>query len=224
MSSKIFSIIIILFSLNLQAFENDFVLKVGASGTYSSFNTRAANSSSSFGPGVNTNFGYKWTSLEFDFTSNIIFGRTTDLSFAANGIEVSGDARFRKVTFGPNLKYLTPYKIYKNWQFFMGGGPIWSIQTYKFSEYKYRDTTFKDEYQIVSLARGGQLSIGFEEDMKFKEMHQVFIELSALYENSYEVAISDTSDFKQVKTLNQDHSDQGIDSWTIIVAMGMTIF
>jgi hypothetical protein len=104
-------------------------------------------------------------------------------------------------------------------------GPAWSLQTVKFDDEVQSDgPLFNRNQKLTFESYGGSLSIGFEEDLPYKEMHQVYIELNYSYMETYKVRVVDKSDFTETNILSVEESKQNFNGHFFAISIGMTIF
>jgi len=182
------------------------------------------NEDESNGFGVVTHFGYKWTKWEVNASSNVSFGKVEDLTFKAGGQEFIGSGSYKNVTISPMLKYITDVQPIDNWFLYFTGGPVWSAQTMKLKKFIIVGKVPSKEFKLVYESFGGQLGFGIDEITKFKEMHPVYLELIFSVSTSYKVSIVDTSDFKETSILSSEEAKQDINTYSITLNFGMTMF
>lgn len=174
------------------------------------------------GYGFNTSAGYRWNNWEALFASDVLFGKLNDLTFKVDSSEIRGDGSFRIFSLSPMVRYNTPYSIYNRWNFFIAAGPTWSLHTFIITN-NLNNTNFSSKQRINFENRGGSVSIGVEEIVPFKEMHPTFIEIGYSYMRSKQIFIVDASDFKDVKTLSQGHSND-FHGHYFVAKFGITLF
>lgn len=217
---------IFLFTLQpVHAYRYDMHLKGGISQSYGKIKGLEDSEDLSHGTGFNTHFGYKSKYFEFNLSSYIHWGEMEDLRFRSRGEEITGEGQWRNVSFGPTVKYqFRGVQPVKNWFMYLSTGPMWSLQTVKFDEFESTGPLFNADQKLTYESYGGSFSIGFEEDLPYKEMHQVFIELNYSYMKTYKVRSVDKSDFSEINILSEEESKQDFSGHFLTVSLGMTIF
>ncbi len=224
--SVIFLLIIILGSKNIYAYRYDMHIKGGIAQSYGKTKALEDTEEWAHGTGFNTHFGYKAKYFEFNLSSYIFWGEMEDLRFRARGEDITGEGTWRSVSFGPTIKYqFRGIQPVKNWFMYASMGPMWSLQTVKFDdELKSSGPLFNKNQKLTYESYGGAISIGFEEDLPYKEMHQVYIELNYSYMSTYKARVVDKSDFAETNILSTEESKQELDGHFIAISIGMTIF
>lgn len=222
---KVFFIFyILLFSLNVHAFQNDMALKGGLGLSQATIHAFDSSEDHMTGFGFNTQFGYRFEKWEVNLASYIYWGKIDDLRFHANNTSVVGSGAFRHVSFGPVFKYLFEWQPIKSWNFYMGAGPSWSMQTVRLQEFQTTTGTFSKDYKLTYISRGGMISFGIEELLPFKEMHPVYLEILYSYKKSKDVSVVDASDFTEVRTISTEETKQDIRGSFIMINAGITLF
>ncbi len=207
------------------AYRYDIHLKGGLTQGYGKIKGLEDSEDLSHGTGFNTHFGYKSKYFEFNLSSYITWGEMEDLKFSARDEIITGEGQWRNVTFGPMIKYqLRGVQPYKNWFMYIATGPTWSLQTVKFDEYESSGPLFNSDQKLTFESYGGSFSIGFEEDLPYKEMHQVFVELNYSYLHTYKVRVVDKSDFTETSILSVEETQQNFSGHFLAISLGMTIF
>lgn len=218
-------LILFLLSLNSHAYRYDFFFKGGINQTYANIKGTEGSDDLLRGTGFNTHFGYKWKYFDIAFTSNIYWGEIDDITINVAGERVRGEGTIRHVSFGPILRYqFRGVQPVKDWFLFAGLGPVLSIQTIKMDEFTSTGTSFNQNQKVVYESTGGVFVIGFEEDLPYKEMHQVFIELSYSYKKSRELSIVDASNFVETNILSTQEAQQDLSGHYYMISIGFTVF
>lgn len=215
---------ILLFLNTANAYQNDMSLKGGLGISQAQIKALRNTKDDMTGFGFNTQFGYRFTQFEINLSSYIYWGSIDDLEFNATGTTVAGDGTFRHVSFGPIFKYITNWQPIRDWNFYFGLGPVWSLQTIKLNEFETTEGEFEDKYKLSYRSNGGMLVIGLEEILPFKEMHPVYIELLYSYTKSSRVYLSDASDFAEVRPISEGESRQDIRGNFVMINAGITFF
>jgi len=174
--------------------------------------------------GVNTQFAYKWINWELIAASHITFSSVENLHFRAGEDRFYGSGSYKNVTINPAIKYLTPFEPIKNWRFYSSLGPIWSIGTIKFDKFEGTKALDSSNFKLAYESFGGTLSLGIEEQLPYKEMHPVYLEITFFATKSYKVSVVDTSDFKRVNILSDQWSEDDIENFGAVISMGITLF
>lgn len=226
---KLFSfyltLMLFVLSLQVEAFRYNMSLKGGISQTYATINGTEDSSDLMHGTGFNTHFGYTWKYFEVTLSSYIYWGEIEDLSFQVNGEKVFGEGDFRHVSFGPMLRYqLRGVQPFKNWFLHVGLGPVWSLQTVKLNEFTSSGPQFNRNQKLTFESTGGALAISLEEDLPYKEMHPVYIELLYSYKKSRKISVVDASDFTETNILSTQEIGQDLSGHFYMISLGITIF
>ena len=219
---KLFFIFILPYAL--YATEYAPAVKGGATTVYSFVKTHTNDTDHIFGGGFNTHVAYPYKNYEFTFSSYIFLANVHNLTFNANNTVVHGSGVLRSVSFGPILKYFTPYKPLPTWSLYLSGGPTWSLQTLKLDNFSVTQGDFLKDYKITYNSRGILLGIGIEEKLPYKEMHPVFFEIIYNYLQAYKVSIVDASNYSEVNILSDESNNQKIFGHILMINMGITIF
>lgn len=225
----------IFFSLSLYAQEfnspidENFNLKGGLSlsrlfynSAYIPMNRRHKSHSDNTGLGFNTSAGYKWSSWEVLANSDVLFGKLNDITFNVSSTPVRGDGSFRVFTLSPLFRYYSPYTAWRRWNFYTSAGPTWSLHTFIINN-NLNNSDFDHKKRISFENRGASLNIGMEEIVPYKDTHPAFFEIGYSYLRSHQIFIVDASDFKDVKTLKKDTS-QDFSGHYFIFRFGITLF
>lgn len=178
--------------------------------------------SESNGFGLNSSFGYRWTTWELLIGSDLLFGKLEDLTFRVANNSIRGDGSFRIFSANPMIRYYTPYALINRWNFYVSAGPTWSLHTF-IIENNLNGSNFSNSKRISFQNRGGTLNVGFEEVMPFKSMHPAFIEVGYSYMRSKQIFIVDAADFKDVITLSKGASKDFYGHY-FSVRLGITLF
>lgn len=224
---KLIALIFVNFILvaNAHAYRYDFFLKGGVNQAYAKIKGNEGSNDLLRGTGFNTHFGHKWKYFDIAFSSNIYWGEIEDISFNAGNENIRGEGSIRHVSFGPILRYqFRGVEIYKDWFLFAGLGPVWSIQTIKMESFNSSGPNFNRNQKLVYESTGGVFVIGFEEDLPYKEMHQVYVELSYSYKKSKELSIVDASDFVETNILSTQEAQQDLSGHYYMISIGFTVF
>lgn len=204
--------------------KNHLALKAGA--TYSINRLQTENNTddhySAFG--FNTHFGYHWSKIEISGSSYIHYGKAEELEYTVNDDKISGEGTVRFVSISPMLRYHTDWEPKKNYRFYFGGGPIWSIETVKLQRTTANINAFQDETKITYESSGGILVFGVEELTPFKEMHPAFLEIGLVYQSSFRVSTVDTSKTAETNILTTQRSFDDLQTFNIMINLGITIF
>ena len=222
----IYSLFLIVLSLNSYAYENMRFLKGGIAASWTKIGTITDKEEALFDIGVSSSFGYKSKNYEFAIASTAQFGRLDeDVRFKNGENTFVANGSHKSLVISPIIKKSTHIELIKNWCLYFGGGPVWSLQAVRLTSF---DTPLTDETptsaKLAYESFGGQLIIGIEEDLPYKEMHPVFIEISFMKTDSTRVSLVDTTDFKETRILASKSAQSDIDTHTIFLNMGMTIF
>jgi hypothetical protein len=207
------------------AFENQMSLKGALSYTSSKIKAQAGTEDDTRGFGFNTHLGYRWKYFELDLSSYIYWGNIEGLTFQANGETINGSGTFRHVSFGPIFKYhFQSPRLFTNWTFYTGVGPVWSLQTVKMKNFTSSGPKFIDTQKLTFDSFGGMLVIGIEEQLEHKEAHPAFLEIVYSYKNSYKLSVVDASDPVETNILSSQEADQELSGHYFMVSFGITIF
>jgi len=176
------------------------------------------------GFGFNTHFGYRWERYEFTISSTIVLGKVEDLSFVINENSFKGSGNYQNLMVSPTLRYFVPWKPLKEWRINLGTGPIWSQQTVRLKEFvstgPFSGRNFKLTYDSV----GWGISIGLEENLKYKEMHPVYVELSYVRLYSLRAYLVDTSDSTKSNVLSKSEAKKDVRAEALILSIGIVLF
>lgn len=223
--NKLLTLLFLLLNFQANAYRYDFFLKGGINQTYANIKGTEGSDDLLRGTGFNTHFGYKWKYFELSLSSNIYWGEIDDITLNVAGERVRGEGTIRHVSFGPLLKYqFRGIQPVKDWFFFAGLGPVWSIQTIKMDEWTSTGPRFSSNQKVVYESTGGQFVFGFEEDLPYKEMHQVYIEFGYAYKKSHELSTVDTSNFVETNILSTQEAQQDLSGHYYMVSIGFTVF
>lgn len=227
----------LILSSNVWAFNNDLFLKGGFTAGVASIetlddvppasdpNNELDESHSVFGTyGVNTSFGVMLTDWEFSAFSTITFGKAKDLSVFAAGDVINGSGAYRNVAIGPMVKYYSHFYLNNNWRLYAGAGPSWAIQTIRMDRFTSSLGKFDSNQKLTIESFGYFLTLGIQEEVLFKEMHPVFIELSYSHRNSYKISTVDASKFTETNILTTDERGQDIEDSIVVFNMGIVLF
>ncbi|TNF05162.1 MAG: hypothetical protein EP326_00770 [Deltaproteobacteria bacterium] len=204
--------------------KNHLALKGGANYSVNRIKTKTKTDDYYGGWGFNTHFGYHWTYLELSGSSYIHFGKTEELEFVYNDTVVSGAGTVRFVSIAPMARIHTTWEPKKNYRFYFGGGPIWSIETVKIQSTTTSLNAFQEQTKITYESNGGIAVFGIEEQTPFKEMHPAFMEISFIYQRSYRVSTVDTSKAAETNILSTQRSFNDLQTFNIVFSIGITIF
>lgn len=218
------TVLFFLLSSSCFAWQNDMSLKGGLGLSQATIHAFDDSEDHMTGFGFNTQFGYRFTNWEINLASYIYWGTIDDLRFRANGASVVGSGGFRHVSFGPVFKYIFNWQPIRDWNFYVGLGPTWSMQTVRLREFQTTSGVFTSDYKLTYISRGGMLSIGIEEILPFKEMHPVYLEILYSYKKSKDVSVVDASNFAEVRTISTEESEQDIRGSFIMINAGITLF
>jgi hypothetical protein len=204
--------------------KNHLALKAGANYSVNRIKTKAKTDDFYSGYGFNTHFGYHWNYVEISGSSYIHYGKTEELEFVVNDDRISGAGTVRFVSISPVVRWHTEWDPMKNYRFYIGGGPIWSIETVKIKKTSGTINAFLRETKITYESNGGIGVFGVEEVTPFKEMHPTFIELAFIYQRSYRVSTVDTSKTAETNILTTQRSFNDLQTFNILISIGITIF
>mgnify|MGYP003684526607 CR=1 FL=1 len=225
MNSKLFILLLTLLQTSLvYSYENDFALKGGISTAFSHLKYIDSSQDNALGIGFNTNFGYKFKRWEFNLTSFIAFGEMEKLTYQIGNTRVQGDGSFNHVNFAPTARYYFDVREDGKWKCYLYTGPVWSLNTFKLEDFTVESGNFNKKYRYSYTSRGWLLALGFEEGLSDKDLKPTFIEVLYSYQNAYEVALLDNSDFKNVETLNSDKVRTNIYTSILMINFGIVFF
>ena len=215
-------LLLILLILPTYSFENELSLRLGthiSSMDIESFD----NENGTFnGGGFNTNISWRFTSSEWGLASFAYFG-AGNANLGVASTQVSGRSKVRRVAIGPFYKYITPLKL-KKWHLFSALGPVWSMETFKFSSYRTLSGSFEEDYKIALVSRGGFISIGMEQLFKSKKNNPMYLELRFGFSEAKKSYLIDATDTKSVITLNEEKNRQYVKTYTVALNMGILLF
>lgn len=233
MKKIIFYIFIFILSLqSSHAFDREFFLSAGIGYSSAEVKTRylqqnddgeIEDETESKAFGVTTRFGYRLSPFEIGILSDIGYGKVEDLSLKLlDNTTINGDGHYRFVSVSPYLKYLLPLPSVYQWRSYIGGGPSWGLQTLVMDQVR-SGSNFSSEKRISFENFGAGIFLGLEEDLPYKQMHPVFLEVGVAYMKSYKVYLIDASNFKDVQTLSSKDSHDLTGTFVFIRA-GMVLF
>ncbi|MFZ8933261.1 MAG: hypothetical protein ACO20H_08090 [Bacteriovoracaceae bacterium] len=208
----------------LYAYQNELALKGGVGISVNTVQGKNNTEDTFVGYGFNSHFGYRLTKWEFNISSHVFFGKAKGIEFEANNTTIVGNGVLRTVSFGPLIKYITDFTPAKNWHFYVNFGPTWSIKTVKIEEYRTSGGTFKDNYKLTYISRGGIFAFGIEEILNYKQEHPVYLEFMYGYFRAHDVSLVDASDNTSVQILATESAGNDIEDHIFMVNFGMTIF
>lgn len=234
-------LLLIFFSTSAHAFQNAWYLKAGASLVYGKAKTLNEDQledldngggdtdekyeSNFFGGGFNTHFGRRYDRSEFSISSYVFMSSLDRLHFQAGETEITGSGTQRTVSFAPLYKYnFISEQLYSAWIPYISIGPIWALQTIKLENYQTVSGNYNQNYKLVVSSRGGIFAVGIEENLPFKEMHPVYIELAYSYLRAYKSGIIDSSNYAEVQTVSETDIAQYVSGHVVILSMGITVF
>jgi len=226
---KLFAITIFLIAGKAYSFQDQLSLRGGANvvrGLIETFDERIdiPESEDDFkGFGFNTHFGYKWKDWELLGSSYNYFGKVEHISLLVSNKIITGSGSYRHLGIGPLLRYHTPYEPFKSWLLYLGAGPSWSLQTIKMKDFT-TNGNFNRDQKLTYESFGYTLSLGIEENLKYKNLHPVYFELVYSFKKSFKVSTVDASDFTETNILTSEETQQEIQSKTIYLSMGIVIF
>ena len=175
------------------------------------------------GYGVNTHFSYKWTRWEMGLFSFVHFGQMEGLHYEAAHRKVSGEGHFRQVSFGPFVKYITSWVPHEDWFFYTTLGVAHSILSLKFDDFEVEEGHFSDEHKFTYLSEEANIGIGFEQQKRYREDHQVFVEFLIAYRRSYSVSLVDFSKSRRVNTLGSSPTHDRTHGPFFLLSLGLLI-
>ncbi|MCO4794484.1 MAG: hypothetical protein KC493_12260 [Bacteriovoracaceae bacterium] len=204
--------------------KNHLALKAGANFSANRLETKANTDDHYTGYGFNTHFGYHWSQLEISGSSYIHYGKAEELQYIVNDNVISGEGTVQFVSISPMIRFHTNWEPKQNYRFYIGGGPIWSIETVKLQDYNNSVGAFQEETKITYESSGGILVFGVEEQTPFKEMHPVFIEVAFVYQSSFRVSTVDISKVAETNILTTQRSFDDLETYNIMFSLGITVF
>lgn len=216
---------LIFFAVNSYAigFEDELILRGGIIAAKTTMGTNLESNDDFGGYGLSSNFGYRFKNLELLLSSNAYIGKVENIRFEFHSETIQGTGRIRSVDFTPTFKYITPFKLYRNWAFFMSAGPSWILHSIDLDQFTSGQEGFNNT-KLSYDARGITLSLGVEEITETKEMKPVYIQLLFSYFKSRKVSLVDVSNSKEIQILSEEESHQGIKTVTWMLNMGLVIF
>lgn len=224
-----------LLSLSSYSFEDQMFLKAGLNASINRLGVfeqdeaddddKEISGNSYFGGfGFNTQFGYRWKRYEFSISSTILLGKVKDLAFKVNENTFVGSGNYQNLMVSPTLKYFIPWKPLKNWRMSFGVSPIWSQQTIRLKEFVSTGPFAGRNFKLTYDSIGWGLSIGIEENLRYKEMHPVYIELSFVRLYSVHSYLVDTSDSTKTNVLSRSDAKKDVGAEALIFSMGIVLF
>lgn len=211
------------------AFEDSLALRGGlnaVAGSIETFDEREdiPESEDHYGAfGFNTHFGYKWSDWEILASSYIHYGKIEKISLLVNDEVVTGSGSLRHLNIGPLVRYHTGYELFKTWQVYLGAGPTWSLQTIKMKNF-ITNGNFNGNQKLTYESFGYTLSIGIEENLKYKNLHPVYFEFVYGQQESYKVSVVESAKITETNILSTRDTEQEINSKFFYLSMGITIF
>lgn len=175
-----------------------------------------------FGLGLNSSVAYRWRKWEFSIASDFIVGPVRETSFIHNQSAINGKGHFRLISIGPQFKYHLDYTLFDRANFYIGFGPIWSLQTYVFTKSE-ATGDFNNKKRISFENYGASFLIGLEEFKPKVLDHPMFIEFGYNYMYSYKVSILDATNAVDVITLSEGDSND-FSAHYFIIRVGIAIF
>ena len=217
-----FLLLPVLFVSSVLSFENELSLRLG--GHVSSMNMESFDNVKGIftGGGFNTNISWRFNYSEWGLASFAFFGGGR-ANLGVGSTRALGRSKVRRVAIGPFYKYITPLKVEK-WHFFTGLGPVWSMETFKFSSHDTLSGNFAKGYKISLLSRGGFISMGMEQLFKSKKNNPMYLELRYGFCEARRAYLVDAADFKSVITLDKEKNRQHVKIYTIVLNMGILLF
>lgn len=193
------------------------VLKGGVSLAHNNVGGLQDTSDNFVGAGLNTHFGYRKNSLEYSLSSITQFSSMDPVAVSPQGSSFKQGGSFLDFSVLPILKYHTTWQPKKNWNFYFGLGPSWSLQSI-------RQEKSTPKSKIVYQSFGGNLIFGIEEMLIYEKMHPVFLELTLSHRKSDRVSLVDVTDFSKVKTLSEASVGDDFEQTSITLSLGITLF
>ena len=209
-------------SISIQAYENDFALKVGVAYSYTSLSEVEIIHNIPLGFGLSSHIGYRFTRWETNFSSYLNFSKLKGMEVEANGSEINGDGNFQSVTFGPTVRYYyidhpTKYGV----PYIVGGGQM-AMQTMSFGvNTRVNGGHFNELHKLTFEGYGVLLGAGLDKNKK--EKRNYFTELvyvTNMSRKTSEVGGTNT----QVELITTEHSKRKVFEHTIFLCVGMTLF
>lgn len=177
-------LLFLLIPFSAQAYENLWAIKVAGSLGYSELKSFEDSRESAFAIGFNTHFGYRFKRFEINASSYVNISKFEGVKLQSNENIWIGKGDFRSVSFGPTMKYfyLLPKKN-KTWGWYIGGGPLLGIQTFKYDDdddITVESGTYNASNKTTFDSKGFILLWGREEYIA-KSKRPVFFEISYKY-------------------------------------------
>ena len=226
MRNIILTIFLMTSCFKVNAYENMRFLKGGITSSWTKLGTIINDEEAIFEIGVSSSFGYKAKSYEFSISSTAQFGRLDEeVNFQTGNNNFIAMGSHKSLVISPIIKKVTHLEPIKNWCFYFGGGPVWGLQSLRLKSFNTPLTELTpDSAKLSYESIGAQLIIGIEENLPYKEMHPVFIEISFMKTDSTKLSLVDTTDYKKTKILASQSAQNDVDTHTFFLNMGMTIF
>ena len=216
------SLLLLLLSFNLFSYENKMALKAGISAGFSFLKNRASTSQKSPTLGIGSYFGKKWNTWELGLTSQANIGYWKDQSFVIHNSRITGKGYFRSLSFGPHVRRYFNFWEKKQWKFYIGIAPLFSLTTFKFSETLKKGGNFKEGHKVTFESYGPMLSFGWEEQLP-KAQRPSFLEINYRYLNSIKrTEVGGTT--TEVESIVREHDHGGSSEHTFVITWGMLIF
>ncbi len=171
--------------------------------------------------GFNTHFGYLTRRWEVNLSSYVHFGKIDGLHFTVGNNQVEADGSFRTMFFAPMFKYVTEITPKTNWNLYFTAGSVQSIKLAPFTDHT---GVARPNHRINYESRGGIIGIGMQEMLPFKKMHPVYVEFLYSYVRAYRMTLVDTSDFKEVNTVEAEDTSFKVFDSLFMVNLGLLLF
>lgn len=217
-------IISLLTTTSAFSFVNSSFLKGGGSYALEKMKAMVGTEDETHNLGINTSYGYKWNKSELYFASSIYFGKIEDLSFNAAGNSYTGSGDFKSVSVRPTYKYILDLKLNKVWNFYLSIGPQWSIQTVKFANFTTSNNNAINDFKLSFESFGAAIGFGIEEQLQYKEMHPVYLEVVFIRRSPYKVSVVDVSNKAEINILTTNDIKSEMIEDIILVNIGVTVF
>lgn len=140
-----------------------YILKGGPGFAISQSRTDGS-SSRNVGLAFNTHAGRILGPVEVYFSSYGLIKTFYDLAFLAQDSHITrSKGVFRIISFGPTVKYSTSWVFFKNWKFYVQGGPLISLQTYSIRSFNKNGGRFDRDRKLTFEGPAMALALGLDE-------------------------------------------------------------
>ncbi|MCY4523476.1 MAG: hypothetical protein OXB84_01925 [Halobacteriovoraceae bacterium] len=204
------------------SFETEFSLRLGAHTSLMNINSFNELEDDFWGGGFNSNISWRFTSSEWGLASFAFFGGGKT-NLGAGTTQVVGRSKIRRVAIGPFYKFITPFKS-GYWNLYLSTGPVWSMETFKFSSPNVTSGTFPEGYKISLVSRGAFISLGMEKNLKSKKNKPMFWEIRYGFSEAQRAYLVNASDYKSVITLSEEKNRKHVKIHTLAINIGILLF